>query len=303
LRAKTTALGFEVQGNGIFGADGNLLISSISNPQHPFGNETVKLQTCIDNTFRNDSNGNFNNDIARYLLALQPEYGCVSIGANSNSENPSLSGLGNGKLCIGYGNTAKNSTYTDPAISIAGDTAGNGAIQIVCQSGGKRQDGMSIKAINNFYNIINFCNTSNVIRGKIRGNNANSVEYSTSSDRRLKENIEDMDSQLDNIMNLRPVKFNFIEDKALATGFIAQEVHSIYSNMKENYDETYCADNLDFNVDCPCDASGNPFYYGLDYGKFTPYIIKAFQEFKDMYDNKIAELETRISLLENNHSI
>ena len=77
----------------------------------------------------------------------------------------------------------------------------------------------------------------------------------------------------------------------------------INTSAQEKYEETYCSDNPDFDVDCPCDVSGEPFYYGLDYGKFTPYIIKAFQEFKDMYNNKIAELETRISLLENNHSI
>jgi hypothetical protein len=53
-------------------------------------------------------------------------------------------------------------------------------------------------------------------------------------------------------------------------------------------------------VDCPCDASGNPFYYGLDYGKFTPYIIKAFQEYKIYTDDIILDLTQRIEALEKN---
>ena len=145
-------------------------------------------------------------------------------------------------------------------------------------------------------------NTSNVIRGKIRGNDANSVEYSTSSDRRLKENIEDMDSQLDNIMNLRPVKFNWIEDNQEGNGFIAQEIHEIYPHFREPYEENYCSGNENYDVDCPCDENGTPFHYGLDYGKFTPYIIKAFQEYKTSTDILIANLTSRIEALENNNS-
>ena len=69
--------------------------------------------------------------------------------------------------------------------------------------------------------------------------------------------------------------------------------------MRADYSE-YCEGNDDFDADYPVDISGNPYYHGLDYSRFSPYIIQAFQEFKNMYDDKINELETRISLLENN---
>jgi hypothetical protein len=39
-------------------------------------------------------------------------------------------------------------------------------------------------------------------------------------------------------------------------------------------------------------------YYGLDYSKFTPYLVKAFQELKTDYETKIAGLEARLSALE-----
>jgi hypothetical protein len=126
------------------------------------------------------------------------------------------------------------------------------------------------------------------------------VAYSTSSDRRLKENIEDMDTQIDNIMNIQCRKFNWIEDGVNGVGFIAQEVHTIYPDFREPYEENYCSANENFDVDCPCDETGKNFYYGLDYGLFTPYIIKAFQEYKTSTDGIIANLTSRIEALENN---
>ena len=76
-------------------------------------------------------------------------------------------------------------------------------------------------------NIINFQNTGGNDRAQIKGNGGSAVQYQTSSDRRLKTNIENMDSQLDNIMNLTPRKYNWIEDNKEGYGFIAQEVKEI----------------------------------------------------------------------------
>jgi hypothetical protein len=301
LSSSTTAIlgTVDINSHLVIGNDGNLKCESITNPEHSFGNETIKLQTAINNNFRNNGSENFSDTQVRYLLALQPEYGHVSIGANSNTENPSVTGLGNGKLCIGYGNTGNSgSAFADAAISIAGVTADNGAIQINCVGGGKKQDGMAIKAVSNTHHIINFLNTSNTNRGKINGINANTVAFSTSSDRRLKENIENMPSQIDNIMNLRPVSYNWIEDGANGVGFIAQEVHSIYPDFREPYEQNYCSGNENYDEDCPCDENGKNFYYGLDYGLFTPYIIKAFQEYKTSTDATIASLTQRIDMLE-----
>ena len=60
-------------------------------------------------------------------------------------------------------------------------------------------------------------------------------------------------------------------------------------------------DNTNYDDDCPCYASGNEWYYGLDYSKFTPYIIKAFQEYKTQTDDIISNLTSRIAVLEANN--
>jgi hypothetical protein len=272
------------------GVDGNLNIDCIEGTMTGGNTETISLQTYIDNKGRLDTPTFPNGTQHRHVMALQKDFGLVLIGAGTIQD-------GNAKLQI---KTNQTNSPNGGGLSINGQTGKNGVIQVVSGSNGKDVDGISFKASNNDNHIINFVNTSGGQRGKIDGVDSSTVNYDTGSDRRLKTNIQDMDSQLDNIMNLRPRKYNWIEDNKEGNGFIAQEIHEIYPQFREKYEDTYCADNDEFDEDCPCDASGNEYYYGLDYGKFTPYIIQAFQEFKDMYDNKIAELETRISLLENN---
>jgi hypothetical protein len=83
---------------------------------------------------------------------------------------------------------------------------------------------------------------------------------SCTSDLRLKENIVDLGSELNNIMALRPVTFNWKDktrDQILNTGFIAQEVQSIYPNSVSTiYDD----------------------YLGIDYTSLVVPAIKAIQE-------------------------
>ena len=253
-----------ISGDGrfVFGRDGQLEIKSTKDVSQSFGNESISLQTYIDNNGMNNP-GNFTNDEDRFRLCLQPEQGLVLFGSVNT-------------------------------------TGSNGLLQITCESNQERQDAIVCKASDENNYIIHFKGTLGATKGKIRGNGTSNVAYDTSSDRRLKTNIENMDSQLDNIMNLQPRKYNWISDNKPGTGFIAQEVHNIYPEFRENYNETYCSDNSNFDYDCPCDASGNMWIYGLDYGLFTPYIVKAFQEYKTQTDEVISNLKERISALENN---
>jgi hypothetical protein len=240
-------------------------------------------------------------------------FGNVNIicDANGNSSNRHISFKTNGRLgagetelmviqddrCVKIGDIPNND---DALLYLNGNAGRNGALQIVSISDGnsKEIDGACFKPTNNGNNIINFQNTGGNDRGQIKGNGSSAVQYQTSSDRRLKTNIVDMSSQLQNIMDLIPCKYNWIEDNDEGYGFIAQEVHSVFPQMRDKFEETYCSNNPDFHSDCPCDASGKMFYYGLDYGTFTPYIIKAFQEFKIKTDISLNNLEARLSALE-----
>jgi hypothetical protein len=73
-------------------------------------------------------------------------------------------------------------------------------------------------------------NNYNSGSGQINANGSGQCAFGTFSDERLKENITNLPSQWDNIKNLRPVEFDFIESQGgeHQVGFIAQEFETVY---------------------------------------------------------------------------
>jgi hypothetical protein len=68
----------------------------------------------------------------------------------------------------------------------------------------------------------------NTACGQINGNGASQVAFGSWSDSRLKENIENLPSQLSNILALRPVEFDYKNGSGHQIGFVAQEMKEIY---------------------------------------------------------------------------
>jgi hypothetical protein len=130
-----------------------------------------------------------------------------------------------------------------------------------------------------------------------------SVSYNTTSDGRRKTNITDMPSIIQKIKQLQPRYYNWKESGDKDSGFIAQEVHKIFPQFITVglAPSTICrhteSDLFDGNL-CTCcdfenpiDKDGKPQYYGLDYGKFTPYLTKALQETIDMVETQAKRIE------------
>jgi hypothetical protein len=68
--------------------------------------------------------------------------------------------------------------------------------------------------------------------GQINSNGANALAFGTFSDARLKENIVNLPPQLENIMALRPVEFDYIKSEGGGhqIGFVAQEIEAVYAD-------------------------------------------------------------------------
>jgi len=184
----------------------------------------------------------------------------------------------------------------------SGYTSGNGVIQINCRASNKLQEGICMRASNNNNNCINFRSTSDSARGRIDGDGGSNVKYRTSSDVRLKENIEDMDSCWELLKTAQPRKFRWIEDQKDDVGFIAQEIYALegFSTLKPKGDKYNCCDNSlntfdeDGYCENPMESEGVIYPHALDYGNFTPYLWKALQE----AITKIETLETKVADLE-----
>jgi hypothetical protein len=112
--------------------------------------------------------------------------------------------------------------------------------------------------------------------GVITANGPSQATFTTWSDARLKENIADLPSQLDKIMALRPVEFDYIESEGGGhqISFIAQEFEGVYP------------DAIGERPDGMKTLSG--------WGKTEARLVKALQEAVQ----KIEALEARITALE-----
>jgi hypothetical protein len=87
---------------------------------------------------------------------------------------------------------------------------------------------------------INFgYNSGNNGNGAIAGNGDSQATFITQSDARLKENIEDLPSQLSSVMALRPVEFDYKATGGHQIGFIAQEVQAVYPDLVAESDDGY----------------------------------------------------------------
>lgn len=109
----------------------------------------------------------------------------------------------------------------------------------------------------------------------------------TTSDERYKEGVSDLEIGLEEISLLRPVSYSWAEDPAGQAhyGLIAQEVLEILPEL------------VDLGQD-----PGDPL--GLNYAELTPVLVSAIQEQQEEIESQadqIANLEGRLSALENGH--
>lgn len=152
-------------------------------------------------------------------------------------------------------------------------------------AGGSGVNGAAVFRVDNTSNnLAGFCFGSATVIGSIT-TNGSSVAYNTSSDRRLKENIEPVPANegLALLAQLRPVTFEWISNPDLGEvmGFIADEVQQVVPQAVTGQPNAV-------------DAQGNPVYQGLDLSKLVPVLTAALQEAVKQID----ALTVRVAALE-----
>jgi hypothetical protein len=126
---------------------------------------------------------------------------------------------------------------------------------------------------------INFRRQNGAIIGYVGMNGASAVNYSTSSDYRLKENVTPVSDGITRLQQLKPSRFNFIADPAKTVdGFLAHEVQTIVPEAITGEKDAV-------------DDEGNPEYQGIDQSKLVPLLTAALQEAVA----KIESLEARLT--------
>jgi hypothetical protein len=177
--------------------------------------------------------------------------------------------------------TSSNLTYGKLQVSAGGETAGFGGIVAFFDTD------VSV-ASSNLIQLLQFSgdtdatggqfirfSDSNSTMGSVSAASGTTVSYNTSSDRRMKENIVDASSQLDVINNIQIKEFDWIKNGHHEVGVIAQELNEVIPNVVQEGGE---------------DVNEEP--WGVDYGKLTPYLIKAMQEQQTIIDDLKSRIET-----------
>ena len=122
------------------------------------------------------------------------------------------------------------------------------------------------------------------------------ASFNATSDRRLKSNIQFLSNQSKSILEITPVTYNWKVDGRRDIGFIAQDVYKTYPEIRPELKSDPSS-----NIDEPTDLSGNPVYYGIDYGKMTPFLWQGMRELiqrLEKLESENQDLRKRVEILE-----
>ena len=125
--------------------------------------------------------------------------------------------------------------------------------------------------------VIDFYSNTNYAGG-VYVNGANSADYQSSSDYRLKDNVSTMSDGITKIKQLNPIYYTnkqiggITDTTTVYTGFLAHEVKAVIPTL------------VDGEKDAPIDDKGQG-YQTLSYGRFSPTVVAAMKEL-------IAKVET-----------
>ena len=176
------------------------------------------------------------------------------------------------RITVYDGNDMAFSTGSSPSEKMR--IASNGRLFLMTSASGS--GALNIMGeVGNSYDAVQFYHTNTTIVGRIR-TAASSTSYITSSDYRLKENIDYTWDATTRLKQLKPTRFNWIADdtNTLVDGFLAHEVSSVVPEaITGTKDEV--------------DSDGQPVLQGIDHSKLVPLLVKTIQE-----------LEARIATLE-----
>jgi len=127
--------------------------------------------------------------------------------------------------------------------------------------------------------IIQF-RTANTAKGGISWNNTNTT-YATTSDYRLKHDIQPMTGALAKVQQLKPVSYKWNADDSQSQGFIAHELQEVVPECVTGEKDAV-------------DAEGKPVYQGIDTSFLVATLTAALQEAVA----EINSLKARVEALE-----
>ena len=187
-------------------------------------------------------------------------------------------------------------TATMNGLVVDGNSAGNtGIANCDVQITRNRVSSIGLRALSNG-EVIRFVHTATDV-GSI-DITTSATSYNTSSDYRLKEDVQPMSGATDRLKELKPVNFAWKADGSRVDGFLAHEAQEVVPEsvtgskdamQTEEYEVTPAVTDEEGNVTTEAVMGERevPDYQGIDQSKLVPLLVATIQE-----------LEARITALE-----
>jgi hypothetical protein len=196
------------------------------------------------------------------------------VESDSNA-NMLLVDAGTNQVRVG---TGSNVTFGDSRLQVLGPSSGwNIGLDVAATTNSSGAIGVAV-ASGSSARVLRVDKVGIGIVGTIDQSDTG-VTYNTTSDRRLKDNIEPIADATDKLMSMKPVTHTWIAapEADAVHGFIAQEMQEIVPEAVSGED-------------------GGEEMMSMDYGRITPVLVAALQD----AHNKITALEKRLAELEAN---
>ena len=175
---------------------------------------------------------------------------------------------------------------------------------------GNTEYGIHIATTSNTGSAINFANAAGTQIGRISVS-ASATGYITSSDYRLKTDVQPMSGASDRVLALKPVNFAWIVSGDRVDCFLAHETQEVVPEAIDGTKDAMCDEEYEVTaaIAATYDEDGNeltaaveavmgtrsvPYYQGIDQSKLVPLLTAALQEAL----TEITALKARVTALE-----
>jgi hypothetical protein len=217
-------------------------------------------QVFVNNTVttvgtENSTGGSLASGTSAYSTVLANSGAYPISFATNNTERARIDSSGN--LLVG----TTSVLGTDPKLNVLFD--------------GEFVWGQTIESTRTYGTHLAIRNTNGLV-GSITSTGS-ATAYNTSSDYRLKENVQPMQDALAVIAQLNPVTYTWKVDGSDGQGFIAHELQAVVPDCVSGEKDAV-------------DAEGNPQYQGVDTSFLVATLVKAVQELKAEVDSLRAQL-------------
>jgi hypothetical protein len=197
---------------------------------------------------------------------------------NRNNSTWQTLAINSGLTTFGTGGAERVRISANGAVGIGSTSNGSGLTIANVGNNGWLMN--TIAPVGSNYTHAVFTNSNGNI-GSIT-TNGSTTAFNTSSDYRLKENIQPMSNALATIAQLKPVTYTWKVDGSFSQGFIAHELQAVVPDCVTGEKDAV-------------DADGNPVYQGIDTSFLVATLTAAIQEQQAL----INTLTERITALEN----